>query len=93
MTQKFFDAEDESLIKGIEEGEYDFEKPLGEKAVDRLKALARKAATPRKKQITTRLPVHDLARLRVIAIQKGIPYQTLISSIIHQYVEGTLVEK
>jgi hypothetical protein len=29
----------------------------------------------------------------VIAAQEGIPYQTLISSIIHKYVSGYLTEK
>ena len=51
-----------------------------------------KTAIP-KKPITTRLSVHDLSKLKVRAMQLGIPYQTLLASIVHQYVEGRLVEK
>jgi hypothetical protein len=35
---------------------------------------------------------HDLKGIQKKAMEKGIPYQTLISGMIHQYVEGDLVE-
>jgi len=35
----------------------------------------------------------DLDQVQVIAAQEGIPYQTLISSIIHKYVSGYLTER
>ncbi len=92
-TGKFHDEEDEALHKEIESGGYDLDNPLGQEAIERLKVMARNTSNPRRKQISTRLPGRDLARLRAIAMQKGIPYQTLIASIIHQYVEGTLSEK
>jgi predicted DNA binding CopG/RHH family protein len=31
--------------------------------------------------------------IQMKALQKGLPYQTLISGLIHQYVEGDLQEK
>ncbi len=40
-----------------------------------------------------RLPARDLQRVKSVALQRGIPYQTLISSIVHQYLDGNLVEK
>ncbi len=58
-----------------------------------LEAIARATLAPPKTQITTRLQTSDLARLKAIALAKGLPYQALLSSIVHQYVEGTLVEK
>lgn len=58
-----------------------------------LMQAARKTITPPKKQISARLSVHDLAKLKAKAMEKGIPYQTLLGSIVHQYVEGRLVEK
>jgi predicted DNA binding CopG/RHH family protein len=39
------------------------------------------------------LSSHDLLGIQKKALQKGIPYQTLISGLIHQYVEGDLLEK
>ena len=40
-----------------------------------------------------RLPQRDIQRVKSVALQRGIPYQTLISSVIHQYLDGNLVEK
>jgi len=45
------------------------------------------------KRINIRMSSKDLDRVRVIATQQGIPYQTLISSIIHKYVSGYLKER
>ncbi|MEA3226934.1 MAG: antitoxin [Planctomycetota bacterium] len=45
------------------------------------------------KRINIRMSSKDLDQVRVIATQQGIPYQTLISSIIHKYVSGYLKEK
>jgi predicted DNA binding CopG/RHH family protein len=36
--------------------------------------------------------VHDLKGIQKKAMEKGLPYQTLISGMIHQYVEDDLVE-
>lgn len=44
------------------------------------------------KRITIRLTSRDLESLRKRAIVEGIPYQTLVSSIIHKYVNGLLSE-
>ena len=44
------------------------------------------------RRITIRLYDHDLKGIQKKAMKKGIPYQTLISGMIHQYVEGDLVE-
>ena len=50
------------------------------------KASARKA-------ITLRLQQRDIERLKVIAGERGLPYQTLVSSVLHQFASGTLVER
>jgi predicted DNA binding CopG/RHH family protein len=39
-----------------------------------------------------RLQERDIERLKVIARQRGLPYQTLVSSVLHQFAEGTLRE-
>jgi len=48
---------------------------------------------PPKKQISTRLAERDLVRLKAKALEQGMPYQSLLASIVHRYVEGGLVEK
>jgi predicted DNA binding CopG/RHH family protein len=45
------------------------------------------------KRINIRLSSHDLSGIQRKAVRKVIPYQTLISGLIHQYVEGDLLEK
>lgn len=44
------------------------------------------------KRINIRLSSHDLLGIQRKASRKGVPYQALISGLIHQYVEGDLVE-
>ena len=58
-----------------------------------LESSARMTMNPPKVPITTRLAKTDLAELRARALALGMPYQTLLSSIVHQYVQGTLIEK
>lgn len=43
-------------------------------------------------RITVRLTKRDLSRLKKCALEQGIPYQVLASSILHKYVEGALSE-
>lgn len=58
-----------------------------------LEAAAQATLNPQRKQISTRLPERDLVRLKARALELGMPYQTLLASIVHRYVEGALVEK
>jgi predicted DNA binding CopG/RHH family protein len=51
-----------------------------------------KATLTKDKKITLRLSSLDVEALQAKAIEEGIPYQTLISSILHKYVTGRLVE-
>jgi len=47
----------------------------------------------KKKNISLRVNAQDLERLKRIAQHEGIPYQTLLSSMIHKFVTGQLVEE
>lgn len=47
----------------------------------------------RKKAISLRPLESDILKVKSIALKKGIPYQTLLISIIHQYANWDLVEK
>ncbi len=42
------------------------------------------------RRINIRLSEHDLAGIQRKAAEQGIPYQSLISGLIHQFVEGRL---
>ena len=45
------------------------------------------------RRINVRLSERDMVGIQRVAAAKGVPYQSLISGLIHQYVEGDLVEK
>ena len=52
-----------------------------------------RSASKKDKRINIRLAGNDLEHLQKIAVQEGLPYQTLVASLIHKYVTGRLVEK
>ncbi len=45
------------------------------------------------KRVNLRLTEQDFDLAHIKALQDGIPYQTLLSSVIHKYLSGQLVEK
>ena len=47
-------------------------------------------ALRKNKRINIRLPSHDLVEIKRLAAREGVPYQTLISSILHKYATGEL---
>jgi len=49
-----------------------------------------KAKTSKRKPINLRLLESDLESIKTEAIREGIPYQTLIGSILHKYIKGNL---
>ena len=44
-------------------------------------------------RMNIRITKNDLDRIKIKAMEEGLPYQTLIASIIHKYVTGKLTEK
>lgn len=62
------------------------------KELDEVKSIAENTFR-KNRRITIRLYNHDYKGIQKKAMEKGIPYQTLISGMIHQYVEGDLVER
>jgi predicted DNA binding CopG/RHH family protein len=61
--------------------------PDEEAAKEMLIRVAR-ATIAKNRHISIRLSEKDLMRLRAKALELGLPYQTLIGSILHQYAEG-----
>ena len=45
------------------------------------------------KNINIRISEYDIERVKQRSAEEGIPYQTLISSIIHKYITGKLVDE
>ncbi len=82
-TFAFSDDEERRLYGSIERGEW---KPVPnqKREIVRARAAARYTLT-KSKSISIRLTPPDLERIKAKAIEEGLPYQTLIASIIHKY--------
>ncbi len=82
------DREEEELLSSFEKDEW---KTI--KNVEKEKSSARKIAakTLRKDvRINIRLTSNDLSNIKQIAAYEGLPYQTLIASVLHKYAAGHL---
>jgi predicted DNA binding CopG/RHH family protein len=60
--------------------------------IDALRAAARATST-KDKRVNIRLSSFDLNDIQVKAMEEGVPYQTLIASVLHKYVTGRLSER
>ena len=86
-----YDKEEKTIVDAYEKGKMALSTPT-KKEVEAIKATARKTLV-KDKRITIRLYAHDYQGIQKRAIEMGIPYQTLISGIIHRYIEGDLISK
>ena len=86
----YLDDEERDLMESVERGEW--------KSVNNLKQEIKKHQeyarnTLRKdKRVNIRISSRDLEALQSKAVEEGIPYQTLMGSVLHRYVAGRLKE-
>jgi predicted DNA binding CopG/RHH family protein len=57
----------------------------------KFRAVARSTAV-KDKRVNIRLSSGDLSDIQIKALEEGVPYQTLIASVLHKYVTGRLTE-
>ncbi|MBL4823637.1 MAG: hypothetical protein MK515_13570 [SAR324 cluster bacterium] len=83
-----FDKEESGILRALEKNKLALESP----SIAELKAIKATAENTFRKdrRVTLRLYEHDFQGIQKKAMEMGIPYQTLISGLIHQYVEGEL---
>ena len=85
------DKYEQDLLKSYDRDEWKSVKNV-KNEINKYREYARN--TLRKdKRINIRITSNDLENVQVIAIEEGIPYQTLIASIIHKFVTGRFIEK
>ena len=86
-----YDKYEQDLLKSYDRDEWKSVKNVRNE-INKYREYARN--TLRKdKRINIRITSNDLENVQVIAIEEGIPYQTLIASIIHKFVTGKFIEK
>jgi predicted DNA binding CopG/RHH family protein len=78
------------FLKEIESGKY---KPLSKKELEKEKARFQKIAanTLKRRSINIRVIESDIEKIKAIAMEEGMPYQTFITSILHKVATGKLV--
>ena len=87
MAKTKLDPEEQELLNAYESGE--FESDLD---ADRREYLTKAAEETFKKdkRINIRISSRDLEALQRRALEEGLPYQSLVSSVLHKYVSGGL---
>lgn len=88
---KPYDKEELELMKSIETEEWVSVNNLKDE-INKAKRAARATLT-KSERMNIRISPNDLRRLKIRAIEEGMPYQTLVSSIIHKYLMGRLSEQ
>ena len=84
------DAYEEDVLAAFEKGKLASVATKAELA--RFKAAARATAV-KDRRVNIRLSSGDLSDIQVRALEEGVPYQTLIASVLHKYVTGRLAER
>ena len=83
--------EENEILEAYDSGQMKLSKVSSEELAA-IKAAA-SSTFKKDKRVTIRLYDHDFKGIQKKALQMGVPYQTLISGIIHRYIEGDLTSK
>ena len=84
----YFDDEERDFIESFEAHTGPLVDHLTPARKREIEAMARATLREMRAKISLRVPAADLARLKLRAAAEGMPYQTLINSLIHKYVSG-----
>jgi predicted DNA binding CopG/RHH family protein len=87
---KKLDAFEQDVLSAYEKGELKSTSPSKAKLA-KFKAAA-SATFLKEKRVNIRLSTPDLMDIQARALEEGLPYQTLIASVLHKFVSGRLVE-
>jgi predicted DNA binding CopG/RHH family protein len=84
------DKEEKELIESLERGEWREARTATEQ---KKRARSYADATIKKdKRMNVRISERDLKNLKIRALEEGLPYQTLVSMVLHKFVSGRLKE-
>jgi predicted DNA binding CopG/RHH family protein len=82
--RRFHDDEEKALVTAYERGE--FQPVKDQKAAKRTAVEAARRYLRKDARINIRLSSADLEMLKRRAVEEGLPYQSLIASVLHKYV-------
>lgn len=88
-TRAYLDEDERELMEAIEFGNYEpGSSQMTPQLLQNLREAARRTIAGPSIKVSIRIPRTDLARVKAKALSEGVPYQTLIKSIIHQAVKS-----
>lgn len=82
----YIDKEEKEIVESYDSDAW---VSVGDEKKEELREAAKNSLL-KKKRINIRLTEKDYHDIQVKAMEEGVPYQTLISSIIHKYNKGEL---
>ena len=85
------DQEEQELLASVEAGEWQ-SVPNLEEEIGRHREYARNTLK-KDRRVNIRISSRDLDDIQTLAVEEGIPYQTLMASILHKYVSGRLIDR
>lgn len=87
---KYYDKKEKELIESVEKGEW----RSIENVEDEKKRYGKifRESSKKSERVTINLSKKDLRDIKIKASIEGLPYQTLIGSVLHKYVTGKLAE-
>ena len=84
------DAYEREILAAFDKGDL---KSVATKAELEKFSEAARATAVKDRRVNIRLSSIDLSDIQAKALEEGMPYQTLIASVLHKFVSGRLVEK
>ncbi len=91
MKDYNLDREEIELLDSIESGEWESIDNVKEE-ISFHKEIARNTLK-KDKRVNLRISSKDLEAIKTFAVEEGLPYQTLMSSVLHKFITGRLVDK
>jgi predicted DNA binding CopG/RHH family protein len=85
------DKDEAELLASYERGEWRSIEDREARAAEY--AVYARATMKKDQRVNIRITRRDLEGIQKRALAEGIPYQTLIASVLHKYVSGRLVER
>ena len=85
------DAEEKEVLEAFEAGKLKKSKNSKQQIKQHMEVA--EATFKKDARINIRLSSRDLRSLQAKALMEGMPYQTLVSSILHKFIDGQLVDK
>lgn len=85
------DSEEIELLESLESDEWN--------SIDNLKNELEvhqniaKSTLKKDKRVNLRMSSKDLEAIKTYAVEEGLPYQTLMSSVLHKFVTGRLIDR